>query len=163
MPSATKQTALHSRKHIPQDKRPALVAAALRLFREQGLGATTLAHVATRSKVPIGNVYYYFKTKETLAEAVIASHVDALHALFAALEEKHREPIDRLRALVLAPLGDAKDVVQFGCPHGSLCQELEKLGEGAPLADAGVQLLAAYVEWAKKQFASLGYTNTEAK
>ncbi len=53
------------------DKRAELVAAATGLLHEQGFHRTTLADVAERASVPLGNVYYYFRTKEALAEAVI--------------------------------------------------------------------------------------------
>jgi TetR/AcrR family transcriptional regulator, transcriptional repressor for nem operon len=56
------------------EKRTELVRAATRLLHEQGFQRTTLADVAERASVPLGNVYYSFKTKEALAEAVIASH-----------------------------------------------------------------------------------------
>src|SRR5277367_81588 len=114
--------------YAADDKRAELVRAATRLLHMQGFHRTTLAHVAERAKVPLGNVYYYFKTKEALAEAVIAAHEAALRELFASWVAAHREPRLRLRRLVRAPLDPAASIVQFGCPHGSLCQELEKLG-----------------------------------
>jgi AcrR family transcriptional regulator len=137
------------------DKRAELVGSATRLLHRQGLQRTTLADVAGDAKVPLGNVYYYFKTKEALAEAVIASHEAALRELFASWEAKHEDPRIRLRCLVRAPLDSAGSVIQFGCPHGSLCQELEKLGPDAPLAKAGARLLAVYVDWAEVQFREL--------
>ena len=54
-------------------------------------------------------------------------------------------------------------MIQFGCPHGSLCQELEKLGPGAPLARAGARLLSVYVDWARAQFLALGLRGREAR
>src|SRR5271170_2559318 len=123
------------------DKRAELVSAATELLHEQGFHRTTLALVADRAEVPVGNVYYYFKTKEALAEAVIGAHEKALRERFAAWTSAHREPRGRLRCLIRAPLDSADRVIQFGCPHGSLCQELEKLGAGTPLARAATRLL----------------------
>ena len=40
-----------------QDKRADLTAAAQSLFYEQGYGATSVANVAERAGVPLGNVY----------------------------------------------------------------------------------------------------------
>jgi TetR/AcrR family transcriptional repressor of nem operon len=138
------------------EKRAELVRAATGLLHEQGYQRTTFAKLATRADVPLGNVYYYFKTKEALAEAVIASHEAALHGLFASWVDAHPEPRVRLRCLVRAPLDSADQVIQFGCPHGSLCQELEKLGPDAPLAKAGARLLAVYIDWAEEQFRAHG-------
>ena len=54
-------------------KRERLVASAAALFHHQGVQRTTLAEVATDADVPLGNVYYYFKTKDDLVAAVIGS------------------------------------------------------------------------------------------
>jgi TetR/AcrR family transcriptional repressor of nem operon len=145
------------------EKRAELVRAATTLLHEQGFQRTTLADVAGVARVPLGNVYYYFKTKEALVEAVIASHEEALRSLFAGWAATHSEPKRRLRCLVRAPLDAADGVIQFGCPHGSLCQELEKLGPDAPLAKAAARLLAVYIEWAAEQFGALGFGRREAR
>ena len=145
------------------DKRAELVTAATALLYEQGFHRTTLADVADRASVPLGNVYYYFKTKEALAEAVIAAHEHALRERFASWDAAHRDPRARLRQLVRAPLDITDRVIQFGCPHGSLCQELEKLGADAPLARAGARLLAVYIDWTDSQFRALGCAKREAR
>jgi len=145
------------------DKRAELVLAATHLLHEQGFHRTTLADVAGRADVPLGNVYYYFKTKEALAEAVIAAHELALRERFASWTSAHRDPRERLRCLVRAPLDASDQVIQFGCPHGSLCQELEKLGPDAPLAKAGTRLLAVYIDWADEQFRALGCRKRESR
>jgi TetR/AcrR family transcriptional regulator, transcriptional repressor for nem operon len=144
-------------------KRSELVRAATELLHEQGFQRTTLADVAGAAEVPLGNVYYYFRTKEALAEAVIASHEDALRERFATWTKAHRDPRMRLRCLVRAPLDSADRIIRFGCPHGSLCQELEKLGPGAPLAKAGARLLAVYIDWSDTQFRALGCEKREAR
>jgi AcrR family transcriptional regulator len=112
--------------------------------------------------VPLGNVYYYFKTKDALAEAVIAAHEARLRTLFASWEQAHADPRARLRCLIRAPLDTADSVIQFGCPHGSLCQELEKLGAKATLAKSGARLLSVYIDWAREQFRLHGFAPREA-
>ncbi|MCK5749515.1 MAG: TetR/AcrR family transcriptional regulator, partial [Oricola sp.] len=51
-------------------KREALVQAAAELFWTRGYEASSLADIASAARVPLGNVYYYFKTKSDLAGAV---------------------------------------------------------------------------------------------
>src|SRR5580704_5142182 len=148
--------------YAADEKRSVLVQSAKHLLHEQGFARTTLADVAERSGVPLGNVYYYFKTKEAIAEAVIAAHEADLRGLFAAWTAKHREPRDRLRRLVRAPLSSADAIVHFGYPHGSLCQELEKLGARAPLAKASARLLSLYIEFAKQQLYAAGLRRRDA-
>jgi AcrR family transcriptional regulator len=45
------------------------VAAALRLFRDQGYEATTMRAVAAEAGVSLGNAYYYFASKEHLVQS----------------------------------------------------------------------------------------------
>ena len=56
------------RTHI--DKRSRLVSAAMDLAYQNGFGATSLADIAREAEVPLGNVYYYFKTKDEIGEAI---------------------------------------------------------------------------------------------
>ncbi len=145
------------------EKRVELVAAAAALLYTQGLHRTTLAHVAEKANVPLGNVYYYFKTKEALAEAVIEAHVEQRRALFESWGKAKRSPLARLRAFLEAPLAHSESVVRFGCPYGSLCQELEKLAPDAPLARAASRLMEQEVEWNASQFRELGLPKKTAE
>jgi TetR/AcrR family transcriptional repressor of nem operon len=133
-----------------------LVLAAKRLLHEQGFRRTSLADVASAAGVPLGNVYYYFRTKDALAQAVIAAHESALREQFSSWEASYPDARQRLRRLVRSPLDASEGLVRFGCPHGSLCQELEKLGPDAPLAKAASRLLAVYIDWARAQLRAVG-------
>ena len=55
-------------------KRDRLVAAARTTIHQQGVEKTTLADIAAAADVPVGNVYYYFKTKDELVAAVLDSY-----------------------------------------------------------------------------------------
>src|SRR5215472_18745128 len=79
-------------------KRERLVDSARGLFHEQGVHRTTLAEVADRADVPLGNVYYYFKSKDELLGAVLDCYQEQAAALIQAFE-RHRSPQARLRAL----------------------------------------------------------------
>ncbi len=144
------------------EKRAELVSAASTLFHEQGFQRTTLAHVAQRAQVSLGNLYYYFKTKEALAVVVIGEHERTLRQHFAALTKAHGDPLIRLRLFVRAPLSASERVVRFGCSHTSLCQEVEKLEPGTVLPAAAKQLLAAYLEWTAEQFEQQAFEKKEA-
>jgi AcrR family transcriptional regulator len=115
--------------------------------------ATTLAHVAAAAEVPLGNVYYYFKTKDELVGAVIAGHADQVRALLATLE-RHRAPRARLKGLVRS-WTDMRDLAtRFGCPLGSLNCELGK-GEGG-LDREAAEPMSLIVDWAEAQFRQMG-------
>lgn len=134
-------------------KRERLIAAARETIYAQGVEATTLADIAAAAGVPLGNVYYYFKTKNDLVLAVIGAHLAEARALFAGIDDAHAAPADRLKALfgVLAERSDL--IARYGCPHGSLCVELDKRPDGpGPAAD----LLREAVSWAEGQFRAMG-------
>jgi TetR/AcrR family transcriptional regulator, transcriptional repressor for nem operon len=48
-----------------------LVAAARELVHRRGVARTTLADIAQEADVPVGNVYFYFKTKADIIGAVV--------------------------------------------------------------------------------------------
>jgi TetR/AcrR family transcriptional regulator, transcriptional repressor for nem operon len=134
-------------------KRARLVASALDLLYRQGVARTTLADVAEAADVPVGNVYYYFKTKDALVEAVIDAHADGLRAMFTSFE-RHRDPRARLKAFVRSRAQTGEYAASYGCPHGSLCQELNKRTDGIDRTCA--TLLALYVDWSARQFRFMG-------
>jgi len=58
------------RRLAPEDKRAAVVRAALELFDERTFGATPVPEVARRAGVGTGTVYRFFESKEALGNAV---------------------------------------------------------------------------------------------
>jgi TetR/AcrR family transcriptional regulator, transcriptional repressor for nem operon len=134
-------------------KRERLVAAAGQTVYQQGIEKTTLADIAAAAGIPVGNVYYYFKTKDDIVQAVVESHLREADALLAAIEAGHDNPRDRLKALFAALSGQTDLIARYGCPHGSLCQELDKRADGPGLA---AELMRAPIEWVRRQFAALG-------
>jgi len=135
-------------------KRERLVAAAADLLYRQGVEKTTLADIAQAAEVPLGNVYYYFKTKDAIVHAVVDAHVQGIEETLATIDRRYRSPKSRLKAL-FRTLADQHDVIaQFGCPHGTLCSELEK---GAGDDDhAATRLVEIPVAWAEEQFRAMG-------
>ena len=141
-------------------KRDRLVEAAKTMFYQQGVARTTLADIAEQAEVPLGNVYYHFRTKDALVEAVIQAHVHELLSMFAKWEHLS-EPHQRLLALVGTARDEGHLLARYGCPHGSLVQELDK--EESHLPGAAAQLFQVYLDWAERQFRLLGKDEQEAK
>jgi AcrR family transcriptional regulator len=134
-------------------KRDRLVAGAAEVLHRQGVRDTTLAEIAAEAEVPPGNVYYYFKTRDELVAAVIASHAETMQRLLDASAELP-DPAERLKGLVRSWSEAADLVAAHGCPIGSLCSELNKLGGGLERDAAG--LLGTLIAWAEEQFTELG-------
>lgn len=135
-------------------KRERLVEAAARLFYEQGVERTTIAEIAAAADVPAGNVYYYFKTKDEIVDAVVAARTAEVEATFAGLAEQHAAPADRLKALFVSLAAQADVFAQRGCPIGTLCTELSKRGSGPGSPSA--TLMQALVDGAERQFQEMG-------
>ena len=138
------------------DKRDRLVAAATQLLLEQGIERTTLADVAAAANVPVGNVYYYFKTKDDLIAAVVTGYIERAKAVLHEIEIKYRTPKARLRALVRQLTAHGDQIAETGCPVGTLCSELGKRA-GIDLSQS--ELMKNPLVWAEDQFRSLGRTD----
>jgi AcrR family transcriptional regulator len=135
-------------------KRERLTGAAVQLVHQQGIEKTTLAEIAKVADVPAGNVYYYFKTKDDVIDAVIDAHLKQIRETLADIDTRHRSPKPRLKALVGVFAGQSEIVAEYGCPLGSLCSELDKRGveKGARVAE----LMHLPLEWAEAQFRAMG-------
>src|ERR1700719_3586857 len=70
------------------DKRTRLIETGMKLAYQRGFREASLADIAEAAHVPVGNVYYYFKTKEELGEAVVERRLAEFRAF--------REELDRL-------------------------------------------------------------------
>ena len=135
------------------NKRERLMAAACRLFYEQGVERTTLADIAAAADVPLGNVYYYFKTKDELIKAAVDIQVDAIEEMIGSLEQR-RSPASRLKALVEELTAQADVIARYGCPQGTLCTELRKRSDGSDPASG--RLMRTSLAWAERQFQAMG-------
>ena len=135
-------------------KRERLIAAAMQLVHQQGIERTTLADIAKAADVPVGNVYYYFKTKDEIIAAVIEARVQQVKMTLALIDANHRSPKSRLKAFVREFTAQSEIVAQHGCPLGSLCSEIGKRAGQPDFATA--ELMSLLIEWAEQQFQSLG-------
>lgn len=133
------------------EKRERLVDAAMRLFYSRGFSRTSLADVAEECDVAIGNIYYYFKSKESLAEAVIAAYqvrIDSWHKIAA----REATPPARLRSWLDYYRDLCLNVLDWGCPFGRLLLDFKQQSES--LGDLAGQLYFQMLQWVTMQFAA---------
>ena len=131
------------------DKRERLIEAAKFLFHKRGFTGTTLADIAEESHVPLGNVYYYFKTKEDLAAAVIDVRRAEYGSMYE-LWEQQESSKDRLLSYLSFMERNAAEISRSGCPLGSLCLELNK--ENSTLSPRADGVLLNQLDWLCAQF-----------
>jgi AcrR family transcriptional regulator len=141
------------------NKRERLVTAARQLIHQQGYSQTTLADIAEQSGVPLGNVYYYFKTKDELATAVVDQRREEFQAMYRLWEQDYSEPRQRLRMLLDLLIGLRDSVAEHGCPVGGLCQELNN--QRNELTDRVDSILRDQLAWVKRQFHEMGREDAE--
>lgn len=135
-------------------KRQRLMAAAATVLHERGVERTTIADIARAADVPVGNVYYYFKTKDELVEAALDRHAEYLDDLTARLDEL-ADPRERLKALVAGWVESREVAARYGCPTGTLAVELDKRAEGGLDLAAGL-VVRRLLDWVERQYREIG-------
>lgn len=138
------------------DKRTRLVDAADQLFHEQGVNITTLANIAALANVPLGNVYYYFRSKESIVLTVIEQRRKTIHQLFATWENTCSTAKERLKAFIAESIAFNPKTMAYGDMLGGLCQELGK--QGGEIALASAALMKEVLHWCENQFKAMGKT-----
>jgi TetR/AcrR family transcriptional repressor of nem operon len=141
------------------DKRERLITAGQRLFHRRGVADTSLADVAQESGVPMGNIYYYFKTKDELVEAVAEHQRHGIHRLFEELE-RNPQPEQRLSKFLASFESVREERAAYGCPVGVLCEEMTRGGSPSTEAHSAFEQIVA---WLDRQFAALGFSKKRSR
>src|SRR6202051_612658 len=136
------------------DKRTRLVETATKLAQKRGFRETSLADIAEAASVPVGNVYYYFKTKDELGEAVVEQRLAEFRA-FREEMDRLSSPKERLFAFMESIHRNREQLARGGCPLGGLCTELHK--EGGALAKKSAALFTEPMRWLEEQFRAVGH------
>ena len=83
----------------PTDTKSRIVKTTRTLYSTYGCDGTTLDDIITAAGITKGAFYHYFKSKESLCEAVIEQLVTDYHQLTESIDQQ-LEPIDRLRWII---------------------------------------------------------------
>ena len=135
------------------DSRTRLLQAAEKITYRQGFGSTALADIAEEARVPLGNIYYYFKTKDEIGGAIVEQRVSRFKKLLQELD-KADSPKERLCGFVQIKIKNREGLARSGCPVGTLCSELHKYG--GVVAKKSTALFAEALAWMEAQFKALG-------
>ena len=128
--------------------RDQILDAAGRLIHLRGYHNTSLDDVLRESGVGKGNFYYYFKSKEELAYAIIDRAVDAFMArtLEPSFADTSGDPIAQIHAFFDRVLETQRQRnCVGGCPLGNLASELSDVHEGIRRRLAGI-----FTEWRER-------------
>src|SRR5690348_17502235 len=118
------------------DKRKAILEAAVRVFAAQGYDASRIGDVAKEAGVAYGLVYHYYASKEAVLEAVFREAWGRLLAAVALAEETGEDAAEQLELvvkIVLRAWRDDPDLVRLlvreitRSPH--IQDELDEIGQ----------------------------------
>lgn len=131
-----------------------IVAAADDLFYHQGFEHTSFADIASAVGISRGNFYHHFKSKDEILHAVIAMRMDRTRGLLERWDAQGKHPRERIQSFVELLIVNQSQIMRSGCPVGSLCSELAKLGH--PNHTDAAALFTLFRAWLKRQFELMG-------
>jgi AcrR family transcriptional regulator len=132
-----------------------IVDSARKLFYEHGYDGTSFSQIVDATGLFRGNIYHYFKTKDDILEAVVERYLDDYRALLVQWEKQCSDPKARLIAFVNMVAGHKAQLIEYGCPIGSLNTELGK--DRRDLQHAARALFDLFQKWLAARFAELGH------
>jgi TetR/AcrR family transcriptional regulator, transcriptional repressor for nem operon len=130
-----------------------LLQAAEKVTYRYGFGSAALADIAKQARVPLGNIYYYFKTKDEIGNAIVDLRFSRFRRMLQELD-KADSPKERLCGFVQLKINNREGLARGGCPVGTLCSELQK--HGGAVAKKSTVLFAEGLAWMEAQFKALG-------
>lgn len=134
--------------------RQQIVTAADQLFYENGFAHTSFADIAAAVQLSRGNFYYHFKSKDEILDAVIDLRLANTSRMLDAWAAEGATPKDRIRSFIHILLMNRAKIMLYGCPVGTLCNELAKLEHGAQ--GRASSIFALFRDWLAEQFALMG-------
>ena len=138
-----------------------VVEAADQLFYQKGYNLTSFSDIAVASKVPRGNLNYYFSTKSEVLVAVIRYRVNEMQQMLSNWEREYKSPLERLQRYAQIVSNVKKEVIHYGCPMGTLNSELGKAQH--ELQDITKEQFEVFEQWIKKQFQLMGCSKNAAE
>lgn len=138
-------------KNTTRDK---IVEAADLLFYQHGFEQTSFADIARSVRISRGNFYHHFRSKDDILDAVIAARLARTRSMLEQWELEGETPEARILSFIHILISNEAKIKQYGCPVGTLCTELAKLGHHAQ-AEAN-ELFTLFRVWLRRQFVRLG-------
>jgi TetR/AcrR family transcriptional regulator, transcriptional repressor for nem operon len=130
-----------------------IIEAADELFYKQGFEATSFADIASKVSLSRGNFYYHFRTKDEILDAVIGRRKAKTDVMLREWEAGDT-PVDRIQGFIDLLLVNQDKIMSYGCPVGTLCNELSKLDHVSK--EQAADIILQFRTWLAREFAALG-------
>ncbi|TCU31703.1 TetR/AcrR family transcriptional regulator [Rhizobium azibense] len=124
------------------------------LFYQSGFEATSFADIAAAVGISRGNFYHHFKTKDDILDAVIAHRMERTRAMLDSWQTENEGPRERILSFIHMLIANRSQIMNFGCPVGTLCSELAKLDHAAQVHATGI--FGLFRDWLAVQIRALG-------
>jgi AcrR family transcriptional regulator len=99
---------------VVKDKvRAEIINVARKIFTSQGFKKTTMEDVARASGKGKSSIYYYFKSKEEIFEAVVEKEAEELKIALEKVIQSGKDPMERLKGYIMFRLYHARTVSNF--------------------------------------------------
>lgn len=134
--------------------RERIVEAADRLFYQHGYEHTSFSDIADAIQISRGNFYHHFKSKDEILDAVIELRLEKTQQMLDRWEREAAQPVARIQSFIRILITNRTQIQRHGCPVGTLCTELAKLGHGSR-AEAN-EIFTLFRSWLRRQFTLLG-------
>lgn len=142
-----------------EGNRQRIITAADNLFYRRGYNQTSFQDISEATGIPRGNFYYYFKTKDEILNAVVDSRLAELTSMLNKIEGETKDARERLLMFSNILEYNSENVIQSGCPFGTLSSELAK--DNPQLHEKSTQVFVLLRNWMKQQFEVLGAANAD--
>ena len=131
----------------------AITGAARDLFYRKGYTATSIADIAAQSGHAKGNIQYHFNTKDDILHAVTEARLGEYEVFLSDWAGTCASARDCLEEFVAMFERNAEDLAQFGCPIGTLNEELGK--DHLALQEDTRRLFDTMLAWLEGQFSQI--------
>ena len=138
------------RPDVSKERRAQIIEAALACFTRQGYVNTTIDDIAAESGLSKGAIYWYFKSKDDVFEAVFLSMFEAIGAESMAAVQACETATERLRLAARTMVGLARDIEGYFALIVEFWAQSENrdevMGFGAEVLTQYQQVIAAIFE-----------------
>jgi AcrR family transcriptional regulator len=142
-----------------EGNRQRIVDAADSLFYKRGYNQTSFQDISDATGIPRGNFYYYFKTKDEILAAVVTARVADMAAMLSHCEAQSDDARERLLLFSNMLEHNRDNVIQSGCPIGTLSSELAK--DEPALQEKSREVFILLRHWIRQQFELLGLADAD--
>jgi len=126
-----------------------ILAAALQLFRENGLEGTTTREISRRAQIAEGTLFNYFKTKEDLALYFFQKETDDLIKWFRANKRLQKAPLpEKLFGVIHRQLEYIEPYEDF--IGAVFCRSLQPTSSLSPLSFDSLELRLKYLRFIRE-------------